>query len=92
MDKRHAYLFCKFVKTELKKIDLDKYYEGMRIKDDPGQKFILDWINRNAKNWREEWESSCCQHCKHWFICGQEVRQDCKDYEFDNREEEESGE
>lgn len=88
MDKRHAYLFCKFLQTEMKKIDLDKYYEGIRIQNDPGQSYVVEWINKNAKFWREQWESSACQHCRHWFVCGHELKTECSSYEFDKNEEE----
>jgi hypothetical protein len=70
----------------MKKIDLDKFYEGIRIKDDPGQFFVVNWINLNAKNFRESWENSCCQHCKNWFRCGHEVKKECQDYEYDKEE------
>ena len=89
MNGKKAYAFCKFLQVETKKIDEDKWYEGLRRNNDPGQDFIIDWINRNAKNWRDEWENSKCQHCKHWKICGHEVRRECKDFIFDELEESE---
>jgi len=91
MDKRHAYLFVKFLETEMKKIDEDKFFEGLRISADPGQSFIVDWINRNAKNWREEWESSCCQHCVFWKVCGHRVLQKCKEFKLDPKEQDNDG-
>jgi len=88
MDKKTAYLFCKFLQVEMKKIDEDKYFQGIRIQCDPGQEYIVDWINRNAKKWREEWESSCCQHCQHWLECGHQVKKDCVNFGFDEKESE----
>lgn len=86
MDKKHAYLFCKFIETEIKKINRDKYFEGIRIKDDPGQKYVIDWIKRNAVKWRIAWEASCCQHCVNWQSCGLSVKKKCKNFKYDNKE------
>jgi hypothetical protein len=80
MDKKEAYLFCKFLEVERQKIDLDKYYEGERQHCDPGQEYIVDWINRNAANWREEWNESTCKDCQHWKVCGHLVRKECREY------------
>ena len=71
----------------MKKIDEDKYFQGMRISADPGQSYIVDWINRNAKSWRLEWDSSICQHCSFWRVCGHLVKLECEDFEFDKEEE-----
>jgi hypothetical protein len=86
MDKKHAYLFCKFLEVERIKIDEDKWYEGEKISADPGQEFIIDWIQRNAANWRQEWEASVCQHCKNWKTCGLNVKVCCENFEPDPNE------
>jgi len=88
MDKKKAYLFCKFLHTEMKKIDEDKWYEGERRKNDPGQEYIVDWINKNAKNWREAWEASKCQHCSFWMYCGHNLKKECDNFKFDEKENE----
>lgn len=88
--KKEAYLFCKFIQVEIRKIDEDKFFKGIEIKQDPGNDFILDWIKRNGENWRNEWNLSKCQHCKHWKVCGHLVKQDCIDFDFDENEDMES--
>jgi hypothetical protein len=92
MDKKKAYLFCKFLKVQMDAMDIAKWYEGERRKSDPGQEYIIDWINRNAKEWREGWEKSCCQHCEHWFNCGHKLKINCSNFKFDNKEDEEVSE
>lgn len=87
---KQTYLFCKFLQVEIHKIDEDKWYEGERKCCDPGQEFIFDWIRKNAANWRKEWFTSKCQHCKFWKVCGHQVRKVCTDYEFDSTESQES--
>jgi len=89
MDKKEAYLFCKFLRTEMKKIDEDKLYEKARHHKDPDQSYIVNWIQRNAAKWREEWESSDCKHCLYWDVCGHRARKNCSDFEFDVKENEE---
>jgi len=92
MNKKKAYLFCKFLDVEMRKIDEDKYYEGVRRHCDPGQEYVIDWIQRNADNWRKEWDASCCQHCDSWKTCGQNVKEKCESFKFDEKENEESSE
>ena len=86
MDKKRAYLFCKFLHTEMKTIDEAKWYYGEKIKRDPGQEYIVDWINRNAKEWREKWEASVCQHCISWMECGEKLKINCDNFVFDENE------
>ena len=91
MDKKKAYLFCKFLKSEMKKIDEDKWYEGERIFRDPGQEYIVNWINQNAKSWRSEWDNSACQHCASWKECGHKLKKACERFIFDEKENEHGG-
>ena len=86
MTGKESYLFSKFLQTEMKKIDEDKYLEGLRSHNNPGIDFILDWIDCNAENWRIEWESSDCQHCLHWRVCGHKAIKECKDFIIDDKE------
>lgn len=88
MNKKSAYLFCKFLDTEMKTIDEAKWYEGERRKADPGQEYIVDWINKNAAQWRKAWEESKCQHCDSWKECGHKLKKECDNYKFDENEKE----
>ncbi len=38
----------KYMSTQRKKIEIDKWCEGSRINQDPGQAYVLDWIFTNA--------------------------------------------
>lgn len=64
--------------AQIKKIDIDKWYEGCRIKRDPGQVFIITWIKNNAAWFRKAWEYSLCKNCCFVNECGYKVKQDCK--------------
>jgi hypothetical protein len=46
--------FQKFLEKQRKKIDEDKWNEGVRICHDPGQEFVSDWIKKNAKRFRKD--------------------------------------
>lgn len=84
MDKKKAYLFCKYLHTEMKKIDEDKWLEGEKRNCDPGQEYIVDWINKNASEWRKNWEVSKCKNCAFWMQCGHYLKKDiCDKFEFD---------
>ena len=45
----------KFLQKQKEKIERDKWYEGIKLGHDPGQQFIMDWINKNAKRFRKEY-------------------------------------
>ncbi|MBD3377486.1 hypothetical protein GF406_20830, partial [candidate division KSB1 bacterium] len=51
----------KFLKVQVKKIELDKWYEGIRIKRDPGSEFIMKWIQHYAADYRTSWNDSLCK-------------------------------
>lgn len=71
----------KYTYCQIQKIDLDKWYEGVRMQRDPGQRFILEWIDRNAAWFREAWNNSLCQTCSNWRNCGHQVLQGCEFYQ-----------
>jgi hypothetical protein len=64
--------------AQIKKIDIDKWYEGCCIKRDPGQVFVMTWIKNNAARFRKAWEYSLCKKCYFVDECGYKVKQDCK--------------
>ena len=47
--------FLKYIKKELDMINKAKYEEGVKIKHDPGNKFIRKWAEKNAKKFRKDW-------------------------------------
>jgi hypothetical protein len=70
----------KFMHSEMMCIDVAKWYEGERIKRDPGQEFILQWIQTNAAMWRCRWNSSNCKDCLNWQNCGHYLLSSCQKY------------
>jgi len=38
-------------------MEKEKWYEGEKIKNDPGQEFLRKWIEHSASEFRKEWEN-----------------------------------
>ena len=67
--------------AEIKRIELDKWYEGTRIKRDPGDPYIMQWINKNSSQFSTEWECSACKTCHKASECGFKTLPECPCYE-----------
>jgi len=70
-----------FNKSEVKKIEIDKWDEGIRRRNDPGESFVIDWIKNNSVKFRQLWDVSLCRSCKLSKECGFKVEQICYHYE-----------
>ena len=70
----------KFIKAEIHKIDIDKWIFGEQIKRDPGREYILEWIDKNAPNFRQSWNKSKCKDCLNCEICGYNLLSACNGY------------
>jgi len=85
-----------FICLECERILFDKWIEGCRIHNDPGQEWIQFWINVNSVEYRREWETSICRCC-HWCLkkdgthhykddkevmhfCGMNLLHECKNF------------
>ena len=77
----------KFMYVQIKKIDIDKWNEGIRLQRDPGPSFVLEWISKNAEWFRGAWNQSLCQNCQHWRNCGHLVRSRCDFYRQEQQEQ-----
>ncbi len=68
-----------FIRVQIKRIEVDKWLEGCKIHRDPGRAFVVEWVSRNAKWFREEWNSpKClCRGCRRWDECGYQLRHNC---------------
>jgi len=74
--------FRNFNEVEKNKIELDKYYEGERIHEDPGDKYMLEWVQKNAAQFRKEWDESVCKTCFKIKNCKEIFKTDCKNIEL----------
>lgn len=69
--------FKAFIKAERDCIDKDKWFEGIKLSSDPGQEFILHWIDDNSQEFRNKWDESMCRCCVSAFECGHYLRKEC---------------
>ena len=66
------------METQIHKIDVDKWNEGVRIQDDPGAEFIKKWIEKYGDEFHKWWINSICKDCIHCDECGYKVKEECK--------------
>lgn len=69
-----------FLISQIKKIEFEKWIEGVHTSSDPGDEFIFCWIAREAKNFRNSWNKSLCKYCCFSDGCGHLVKQECSSY------------
>lgn len=51
--------FAEFMKAQTHQMELDKYYEGIRINADPGEQFLKNWVtNGSAEAFRKWWDEN----------------------------------
>jgi hypothetical protein len=79
---KYISMFMQFIESERIKIDIDKWKKGEEIKKDPGQEYIIEWIEKNAAWFRDAWENSKCKFCKHVLWCGYKVEKECSGFSF----------
>jgi len=69
-----------FLNCEIKRIEIDKWNEGIRTQSDPGNAYVLYWVEVSASTFRLDWENSLCQNCKDNSNCGWSVKSNCDKY------------
>ncbi len=72
--------YREFILCEAMKLDLDKWFEGCNRHEDPGPKYINEWIMANAAKFRETWFNSNCCTCAQWEQCGWKALLECESY------------
>lgn len=74
--------FRKYMLNQIKKIDIDKWNEGVRTQDDPGLEYIIEWIRKYGQEFHILWNKSLCKNCIHCEDCGYKVTERCEKYEI----------
>jgi len=72
--------FQRFINAEIQKIKDDKWIEGEKRNCDPGAEYEVEWVDKNAKNFRNAWNKSKCQDCIYCEKCGKLTLSACDDY------------
>ena len=72
--------FQRFMESQIHRIDIDKWCEGERIRNDPGLNYIFRWIEYKAEVFKKRWNISKCKSCINWETCGFKVLTECDKY------------
>ena len=75
-------MFKRFIEAQKHRIEFEKWLEGEKLKKDPGDEYILEWIVKNAPDFRKQWEESDCAECIKWRDCGYLVKKECLDFSY----------
>ena len=78
----------KKLSVEIRRIELDRWYEGVRVRHDPREDgYDERWISEHCDEWRERWEKSKCRTCRRAVQekCSLDLREECIDYQSDNQ-------
>jgi len=55
MTEEERLAFIEFLNDEKHEIEVQKWLEGERIGRDPGNEYVLRWIEDNADDYRKRW-------------------------------------
>ena len=78
------YEVYKKLSIEVRQIELDRWYEGVRTQHDPREDdYDERWINEHCDEFRERWEKSKCRTCCRAIQerCSLDLREECLDYQ-----------
>ena len=73
-----------FMFAQIKRIEIEKWYEGTRRKCDPGNEFVIWWILHYGSWFRSAWDNSLCTRCSNKQQCGHEVRTECNIFDYES--------
>jgi len=66
--------------AQRKKIEIEKWFEGIRRKSDPGNDYVFWWIQNYAEWFRNAWKMSSCCECVEVRKCGYNVKKECEKF------------
>lgn len=70
----------KKINAQISRINFDKWLEGEKLHEDPGNDYILKWIEEHGREFHEKFIESDCRSCKTCSTCGGSGKQDCENY------------
>lgn len=70
--------FQKYISAQVSRIDIEKWLEGCNKGYDPGEEYVLAWIETQGKHFREAWDSSSCKRCLN--NCRHLTKQKCSEF------------
>lgn len=70
--------FKKFIDTETKIIEISKWIAGEKLKRDPGEEYVAQWVSDHAEELRDAWNKSKCKTCGK--ECNHNMKIYCEEY------------
>lgn len=64
---------------QIRRIETDRWFEGIRIKKDPREDsyYDLEWVLKEAEWFCKQWEICQCKKCRKWKDCGYKLEMEC---------------
>ena len=74
--------FRKKVYAQFRKIETDRYFEGIKRCHDPrnDENYDLEWVHKNAIEFDKKWSESLCKNCKNFKECGFNLAKECNGF------------
>ena len=74
--------FAKKVYVERRKIETDRYFEGIKRQHDPrnDENYDMDWIIKNAVEFARVWRECLCRTCINFKDCGHALAKNCEKF------------
>ena len=72
---------ARFLYVQRRRIEHDKWCKGCGIDQDPGSKYVMEWIKNYAVPFRSAWNNSKCSGCKNYRGFGLLVLPSCDRYD-----------
>ena len=75
--------FRKRVYAQFRKIETDRYFEGIKRKHDPrdDENYDLEWVKKNAEEFDKLWKESACKTCQNFKECGFKLVKSCERFD-----------
>jgi hypothetical protein len=68
-------------KAQINRIEYDKWIAGEKLHSDPGNTYIMEWIETYGSDFHDEFIISDCRTCKKCWECGGSVKFQCFNYD-----------
>jgi len=67
--------------AERKRMEIDKWEMGVKTHSDPGDKYLIKWVQIHGKEWNKEWKRCLCRTCNKYAQCGFKLLKKCDGYQ-----------
>lgn len=58
-----------YILSEYELLKREKWIEGIKRNNDPGDEFAYQWIQKNGEWFRQQWKKYNCSKCNYKYNC-----------------------